>query len=526
MRNRRPKQLICIVISAILLLTGCAYETDLAFDTNQKDDSDSLFTTLGLAPEFDYVVPQSRPSILVDQQGYALNSDKVAIFCGENLPDTFSLIDVNSGRSVFSGQIEPRGYDEESGVFISYGDFSSFRTSGIYYIEAAVIGQSYTFEIEENPYEELYDVSFKQYYLNRCGMTLSTELAGDAAHNACHTREAQMKDEASVKMDVSGGWHVDETSLRDVADGCSTINHLLLAYELYPEGFGDDLNIPESGNQIPDLLDEVKYEVDWLLKMQDSRSGAVYSSVSSADSGGLGYVLYIDSVTMDATIQFAATMAKFSYLYQNYNREFATQCLRAADRAYRYAGQYLADVPPEEYFYASTELYRATGNLGYHDVIKSYLQQNPVTDMDNDFIFWGCVTYLSTRQRVDVDLCDELITVLMLDGEKISYASKNSKFLVCVDEQLSGSTELLHDITRLAVVDHIITNHEYATVLQNHLHYLLGRNLESVCYVDGAESHSYMNINESQGIMNRVELDAEFVLMMSAIMEELYMAEE
>ena len=526
MGNKSRKQFICIVISAILLLTGCAYESDLTFDTSQKDDSDSLFTTLGLSPEFDYVVPKSRPSILVDQQGYAYNSNKIAIFCGENLPEFFSLIDANSGRSVFSGKIEPRGYDEESGVYISYGDFTSFHTSGIYYIEAAVIGQSYAFEIAENPYEEVYDAAFKQYYLNRCGMTLSTELAGDAAHNACHTKEAQMKDEASVKMDVSGGWHVDETALRDVADGCSTINHLLLAYELYPEGFGDDLNIPESGNRIPDVLDEVKYEVDWLLKMQDSRSGAVYSSVSSADSGGLGYVLYIDSVTMDATIQFAATMAKFSYLYQNYDREFATQCLRAADRAYRYAGQYLTDVPPEEYFYASAELYRATGNYGYHDVIIGYLQQNPVTDMDNDFIFWGSVTYLSTKQRVDVDLCDELITVLMLDGEKISYASKNSKFLVCIDEQQSSSAELLHDITRLAVVDHIITNHEYATVLQNHLHYLLGRNLESVCYVDGVGSYSYMDINENRGITNQVELDAEFVLMMSSIMEELDMADE
>lgn len=526
MRNKKRKQFICIVITAILLLTGCAHESDYTFDSNQKDDSGSLFTTLGLSPEFDYVVPESRPSILADQQGYALNSDKLALFCGEPLPDTFSLIDADSGRSVFSGQIEPRGYDEESGVFISYGDFSSFRTPGFYYIEASVIGQSYTFEIAEDPYEELCDMSFKQYYLNRCGLTLSTELAGDAAHNACHTREAQMKDEASVKMDVSGGWHVDGNYTRDVATGCSTINHLLLAYELYPEGFDDNLGIPESGNQIPDVLDEVKYEIDWLLKMQDSRSGAVYSLVSNADNGALGYVLYIDPVTMDATIQFAATMAKFSYLYQNYDREFATQCLRAADRAYRYAGQYLADVSPEEYFYASTELYRATGNYGYHDEIKNYLQQNPVTNMDSDFIFWGSVTYLSTKQRVDVDVCDELIKVLMLEGEKISYASKNSKFLVCIDEQQSGSAELLRDITRLAVVDHIITNHEYATVLQNHLHYLLGRNLDSVCYVDGAGSRSYMEINQSQGIMNQVELNAEFVLMVSSIMEELHMTEE
>ena len=229
---------------------------------------------------------------------------------------------------------------------------------------------------------------------------------------------------------------------------------------------------------------------------------------------------------MDATIRFAATMAKFSYLYQNYDREFATLCLKAADRAYRYAGQYLSDVSPEAYFYASTELYRATGNYGYHNEIQNYLQQYPVTDMDNNFIFWGCVTYLSTKQRVEVNLCEELIKVLMQEGERISYASKNSKFLIIMDEQQSGSAELLRDITRLAVVDHIITNHEYATVLQNHLHYMLGRNLLSISYLNGTGSRNYVNFNEKQGIMNQVELNAELILMMSSIMEELYLVEE
>lgn len=526
MNTRRFKTGICILFAVLLPLTGCAYADELTSDAGGTGGGDGLFTTLGLSPEFDYEVPESLPSILVDQQGYAVSSSKVALFCGEELPETFEIIDAENGQSVYSGKIERKGYDDETGVCISYGDFTSLRTEGVYYIEAAVIGQSYAFEIAENPYEELYDTALKQYYYNRCGLTLSTELAGEAAHNACHTKEAQMKDEASVKLDVSGGWHVDESGTRDVPTGCSTVNHLLLAYELYPEVFGDETGIPESGNGIPDVLDEVKYEIDWLMKMQDSRSGAVYSAVSSADSAALGYLLYIDSVTMDATIQFAATMAKFSYLYQTYDREFATRCLKAADRAYRYAGQYLADVSPEEYFYASTELYRATGNYGYHNEIRSYFQQNPVTDMDNNFIFWGCVTYLSTRQKVDVDVCDTLIRILMLEGERISYASKNSKFLVSMDEQKKGSAELLKDITRLAVVDHIITNHEYATVLQNHLHYLLGRNLQSVSYLDGAGERSYAGIDGNMGIMNQVELNAELVLMMSSIMEELYLVEE
>ena len=86
--------------------------------------------------------------------------------------------------------------------------------------------------------------------------------------------------------------------------------------------------------------------------------------VSSVDNKNMGYILYIDGITMEATIHFAATMAKFSYLYQGYDREFATLCLQASDRAYRYVENYLADVSQEQYFFAAAELYRAVPQCG------------------------------------------------------------------------------------------------------------------------------------------------------------------
>jgi endoglucanase len=481
---------------------------------------DDGFTSLGLTPEFTYDVPVSLPNILIDQVGYAVNSNKVAVIQGEVPPETFMLIDADTGETVYTGTIEQKGYDEESGVYISYGDFTDFKTPGRYYIQAAMIGQSYPFEIAENIYDDLFNITFKQYYYNRCGLTLSSELAGAAAHNACHAREAQMKDEATVKLDVTGGWHMDDMGSRDVVTGCQTVNSLLLAYELSPEMFDDDMGIPESGNDVPDILDEVKYEIDWLLKMQDTKSGAVYASVSSVDNKAAGYILYIDGVTMDATIQFAATMAKFSYLYQNIDREFATQCLKASDRAYRYAQKYLADISQEEYFYAATELYRATGASSYHTVIKNYLAQNEVTDMENDFVFWGCVTYLSTKQKVDVNLCSDVISVLMQEAEQISYASKNSKLLINADAEQGNSADLLQSLSRLAVVDHIITNHEYATVLENHLHYLLGRNLQSISYLNDVGARNYKDIEPAAGIMNRIDLNAELMLTTSVILLE------
>lgn len=523
MRNRLYKILNCITLCTILV-SGCGYAAD--FDARQAGSEGEEFTTLGLTPEFNYEVPESLPSILVDQAGYAIQSDKVALFQGEQLPDSFCVIDAESRQVVYTGQIEQRETEDKADIHISYGDFTPLETEGTYYVQAAMVGQSYTFEIADNPYEELYDTALKKYYYNRCGLTLSSELAGEAARNACHSREAQLKDNADVMLDVTGGWHVDEVSSRDVVKGCRAADYLLLAYELYPEVFDDDVGIPESGNEIPDVLDEVKYEIDWLLKMQDAKSGAVYSAVNSVDNKNTGQLLYVDDITMNATIQFAATLAKFSYLYQSYDRVFATQCLQAADRAYRYVGKYLEDVTPEEYFHAAAELYRATGGYGYHNVVKEYLLGNVITDMKNDFVFWGCVTYMSTKQKVDVNLCGDVMKILMQEGERIAKASRESGFLVNGKEEQNGGEELMQDITRLTVVDHIITNHEYATVLQNHLHYMLGRNSQAVSYLDDVGSRNYKEVDENQGIMNQIDRNAELVLLMSAITAELDAAEE
>lgn len=510
----------CIAL-CVMLLTGCGFVSEFSFDTLQVGSEGEEFVTLGLTPEFDYEVPESRPSILIDQVGYARRSNKEAIFYGEQLPDTFTVVDAESGQTVYTGQIEPEANEKNAQLHVSYGDFTALETAGTYYIQAAMVGHSYTFEIADDPYTDLFHAALKKYYYNRCGMTLSSELAGESARNACHAREAQLKDAAEVKLDVSGGWHVDETGSRNVSKGCGTANYLLTAYELYPNVFDDGAGIPESGNGIPDVLDEVKYEIDWLLKMQDATSGAVYAGVNSVDNGSTGYLLYVDEINMNATVQFAATLAKFGYLYQNYDRAFATQCLQAADRAYRYVGKYLEDVTPEEYFHAAAELYRAAGAYGYHTVVKEYLLENPVTDMQNDYVFWGCVTYMSTKQNVDVSLCGDVMKILMQEGERIAEDSRRSGLLVCMNEEHNGSAELLKDITRLTVVDHVITNHEYSMVLQNHLHYILGRNLQSVSYFDGVGSRNYMDVDKSLGVMNQIDLNAELVLMMSAIVEEL-----
>lgn len=153
--------------------------------------------------------------------------------------------------------------------------------------------------------------------------------------------------------------------------------------------------------------------------------------------------------------------------------------------------------------------------------MKDYIAEHIPADMKNDHVFWGCVTYMSTKQKVDVGLCGETMKTLMQEGERIAGNSQRSGLLINDAGEEGRNAELLRDITRLTVVDHVITNHEYAMVLQNHLHYMLGRNLQSISYLDKSGSYNYMDIDAAQGIMNQIDLNAELVLMMSAIVEEL-----
>lgn len=137
---------------------------------------------------------------------------------------------------------------------------------GKYYIEAPLLGDSYSFQIADNLYDDVLKEAVKQYYYNRCGITLTEEFAGSRAHNACHTGYALLREDMSVSMDVSGGWHQDENGSKDVVRAAENISVMLLAYELFGDAFSDDMELPESRNGIPDLLDEIRYETDWLLK--------------------------------------------------------------------------------------------------------------------------------------------------------------------------------------------------------------------------------------------------------------------
>lgn len=499
-----------------LFLTGCSAPLSQENSVKSQDE----FVSMEEEPDFSYEVPLSSPNILVNQLGYITESTKIAVFCGSELPEMFRVLDAKTGEAVYTGQIENQRYCADIGEKIGYGDFSQLIAMGDYYIETSLLGRSYPFSIGDQLYDDVFQEAFRQYYYNRCGMTLTEEYAGNRAHNACHTSRAMLREDFSVTLDVSGGWHQDENGSKDVEKAAENMGVMLLAYELFPSSFSDDMGIPESGNGIPDLLDEIRYETDWLLKMQNQETGAVYEGVTvSASTQGKNVAVYVEEATINATKAYAMCLAKFSYLYQSYDIQYATNCLKAADRAWKYAVLNEEDPTQEDAwkFAAAAELYRASGLVECRRYVEQVLAAGTDSYEMNEIFFLGYVTYLSTKQKVNRDYCSDIMAEFMQEAEDLAAQVKNQPFFVSLSGQQNDNEELLSDMMVLTMVNYVITNHEYETIIENHLHYFMGRNKLSVSYLDGIGSRSYKDYNNNLGIMNQFDADSKLIFMLSEV---------
>ena len=490
------------VFLCLIVLTGCG-----SIKENRQNDQENIpeADSMEQEPQLSYEVPVSMPGILVDRLGYLPEENKTVIFKGKDLPQEFYVVDQKTEQIVYQGYPEIR--KEEGEEKEAYGDFSDFAAPGTYYIEAPILGKSYSFSISDTVYDSLFQEACKQYYYNRCGMTLGSEYAGDKAHNACHTGKSVLRGNGSVSMDASGGWHQNENGEKNITGASRAMAVLMMSYELYPQEYTDQEGIPESGNQIPDILDEIRYETEWFLKMQDKQTGAVYAGVTAYDKGS-----YVEPACARAEFAFAMTMAKFGYLYQNYDKEYAMTCLKAADRAFKHAVLCEEADDGEEKiwrFAAAAEIYRAAGQVSYQKYLVEYLSDGDLTLAGDMVQLSGCVTYISTKQAVSMVLCEKIMTMLMDQAEEISEEVRGSLYMTSTEAE-GDSSRILTQVAYLTVVNHVISNYEYKLMIENQLHYLLGRNERGIDYISD-------DTEEAPCVINQFKEDSMLVFMLAGI---------
>ena len=394
---------------AIALLGGCGIQAE------QENISSPYLAVEGMesTPVVEYSVPRTLPNVLVDTRGYTAECEKRAAVKGRELPDTFRLIDAETGEEVYSGLLEKITYNDELGLYTGIACFDEFVTEGNYYLECDKVGQSYRFGIEDSMYAEL----FREVY--------------DRQMEACGDNSLTVSDAM---------W-------------------LMVAYEWYGGVFPDD-----NGDQVPDVLKALQ---SWISFMEDKEL--------DAGDGAL----------------YAAFLAKFSYNYQKFDQAYATDCLRRASTVF---GQVQAAPGKDaDAFFALTELYRATGLYTYRNQISDYRSffENNGSYLEEKSYLFGTMTYMSTRQRVDLELCELFMNNLTDRGEEISKIYE--EMIHPVSARNNGTDDLLKSATELSCANYVLNSYQYTQITEAFLHYLMGQNAESVCfYPEEGEGNNYM----------------------------------
>ncbi len=368
---------------------------------------------------------QASDSIQLNQVGYLPASRKLA-YVGNWLGNAgpmpvdatdFRVIDIDSGDTVLQGKLHLRAAsDPWSGNDVYTADFSTLQTTGNYRVLVPGLGQSDSFRIATDVYDAVYRTTARYFYHHRNSTAVRApwaasgyerpggipELLDAVFHESVASSPLGTSEPANSYRRVSGGWF-DAGDYGQYIPNAAPVWYVIgAALDIAPQRFRDgDLNIPESGNGLPDLLDELEWGMDWALQMQDPADGGVYFRVASASwDSSLPHEIkkarLISEKTTHATAAFAAMAAIHARLLEKYRPVRAATVLAAARHAWQFlqthpqwppegkryhnpdgihAGEYPDNSAQDNILWAAAELYRTTGEAGFHDAFMSHVGQ-------------------------------------------------------------------------------------------------------------------------------------------------------
>ena len=449
--------------------------------------------------------------IRVNQVGYRPGAVKAAVLAGlDEGSDSFRVVSADTGETALEGALGEAADNPWAGERDRVADFTALDAPGEYYLEYADGVQSPRFSVGEDVYGDLFRQTVKMLYLQRCGVALDAGVAGDYAHPECHTALATIYG-TDEQIDVSGGWHDAGDYGRYVVSGAKAAADLMLAAEARG-ALTDDIGTPDSGDGLDDLLQEAKFELDWMLKMQ-AESGGVYHKVTCRNFPSFVMPeeetdeLIVCPISNTATGDFAAVMAMGARLMADAWADDAAKYLAAAERAWTYldahkgdpgftnpedvvTGEYPDDNDSDEYFWAATELHRATGKPEYRDAAAELM----ATGGKRRGLSWLDVgTYgvlaVVNDERLDPDdelraaATDELRQTV---DEAMARIAANPYGADREDVYEWGSNMgVANTGAILALAADALGDDACRVAAQQPLDYLLGRNATGYCFVTG-----------------------------------------
>lgn len=479
-------------------------------------------------------------AVRVNQLGYFTNAQKIAVVVNASTSPVEWKVS-QSGNVVATGQTQPVGLDADSGDNVHVVDFTKVKKAGEGYVLQVGSDSSGAFEIGDGLYAQMKYDALNYFYQNRSGIEIKMPFARQEkwARPAGHLKDKSVpcaKDAGcNYALDVSGGWYDAGDHGKYVVNGGIALWTMLNQYERFKTlgdiaPFGDGkLKIPESGNGVPDILDEARWEMEFFLRMQvpvgKEKAGMVHHKIHDENWTALGIApheaeqkmsRHLRPVSTAATLNLAATAAQAARIWRTIDPAFSQKCQAAAERAWIAAkqnpsvlapatdgsggGPYDDKVLSDEFFWAAAELFITTKNPQYKTEIQAsewWTKMTQVVDGVPSSMNWASTDALGTislsivpgsvlagelaaqRKKV-VDAADKYLALIATQGYRMPFSAGSSgKY------PWGSNSFILNNMMILSLAYDFTKQDKYLEGAIEGMDYLLGRNALAQSYVSG-----------------------------------------
>jgi hypothetical protein len=464
------------------------------------------------------------PQIKVNQVGYTRAAEKYTTVTGWyedmtaiNGGTRFRVHRAGDNAVVYTGRLSlVTDYEPYvSGEKILNGDFSELKKPGTYYITVAGLPNSSTFQIGNDVFDRLLRDAQRYFYLQRANLPLVEPFAEGWEHPAWHLDDAlaPLQSTPLIKDDVSKGWYDAGDFGKYASPSATAVSDLLWTYETFPRLFADgQLNIPESANGLPDLVDELRYQLDFLLNLQDEVSFGFWSRVFPQGKHDARYISDIaqGQTMVKPTAHSAAAVAALAHasvVFRTLDPAYADTCLTAAKNGWTYLvanpttvpspdGPYFDNDDLNDRFWASAELFRATGDAEYHQYFLANYRsfEGAFSASENAHGVGGMqlsafLAYLKTAQRNRVAVT--WITGKFNEWKRYQLARARGPWRNTNDDATDyywgSNSPILNTSMDLVIGTKILRSYDDKVVktVRSNLNYVLGINPMSFSYVSG-----------------------------------------
>jgi endoglucanase len=467
--------------------------------------------------------------IKLDQVGYSPGSAKLAVVTAP--AKTFEVKRAPDNATVFEGRLSPAILDPDTGDSVQIADFTPLRETGTYYLDVPGVGESWTFSIRPDVFSRTYYLAMRAFYGQRCGtaVDLGPEFPG-YTHRACHLKgEFHASSGKQGESDNIGGWHDAGDYGRYVVNSGITTGTVLWTWEIFGPKLKDiKLNLPESGNGTPDILNEARWNLEWMLKMQDEDGGVWHKQTSEHFSGfvmpeddhlpskviGTGREPYKSTC---ATADLAAVAAIAARVYAPFDAKFAERNLEAARKAWLWTvefpnvvfrnppgittGEYGDDSCGDERLWAAAELWRTTGDGQYNEYFLKHYQEflhtldAPSPQGWREVAPMGLWTYaLGARKGSDATVVSDIRERTKQAALAIVERTNKNQYRVSLvpKDYVWGSNGVAANYgMELLVANALAPDPKFVACALDNLHYLLGRNTFSLSWVTQVGANPY-----------------------------------